>query len=328
MNKVSISLVRTPFQLFNCIEATRKFNENGFNVLICIYKNEIDKKLFKEVMQGIDWKEIYFFKLNLLNKIFYAIKLNKILKKFKEVEYCFFGLITSYNIHAINQINAKTNILIDDGNETFLIANNIKNNNFQKKFKINLLNKILKKQFNLEFLKNLKFFTFFDLNSYLLNNIIIKNDYSNFKKSISTLSNGKEIFFIGTNLINTYIDRKYFEEIIKNTIEYFKGYKIIYIPHRYEDISYLEKLSLEYSFELKKFSTILELAIFKYGKKPLGLITIRSTALETLSYLYDIEFLNVIELDKMKLLKDYQVIEYENLYVNYKNKKIPLIKVN
>ena len=328
MNKVSISLVRTPFQLFNCIEAIKRFNTNGFNVLICIYKNEIDKKLFKEVMQGIDWKEIYFFKLNLLNKIFYAIKLNKILKKFKEVEYCFFGLITSYNIHAINQINAKTNILIDDGNETFLIANNIKNNNFQKKFKINLLNKILKKQFNLEFLKNLKFFTFFDLNSYLLNNIIIKNDYSNFKKSISTLSNGKEIFFIGTNLINTYIDRKYFEEIIKNTIEYFKGYKIIYIPHRYEDISYLEKLSLEYSFELKKFSTILELAIFKYGKKPLGLITIRSTALETLSYLYDIEFLNVIELDKMKLLKDYQVIEYENLYVNYKNKKIPLIKVN
>lgn len=328
MNKVSISLVRTPFQLFNCIEATRKFNENGFNVLICIYKNEIDKKLFKEIMYEVNWKEIYFFKLNLLNKIFYAIKLNKILKKFKEVEYCFFGLITSYNIHAINQINAKTNILIDDGNETFLIANNIKNNNFQKKFKINLLNKILKKQFNLEFLKNLKFFTFFDLNSYLLNNIIIKNDYSNFKKSISTLSNGKEIFFIGTNLINTYIDRKYFEEIIKNTIEYFKGYKIIYIPHRYEDISYLEKLSLEYSFELKKFSTILELAIFKYGKKPLGLITIRSTALETLSYLYDIEFLNVIELDKMKLLKDYQVIEYENLYVNYKNKKIPLIKVN
>ncbi|MGE0049993.1 MAG: hypothetical protein AB7S49_00585 [Arcobacter sp.] len=328
MNKVSISLVRTPFQLFNCIEATRKFNENGFNVLICIYKNEIDKKLFKEIMYEVNWKEIYFFKLNLLNKIFYAIKLNKILKKFKEVEYCFFGLITSYNIHAINQINAKTNILIDDGNETFLIANNIKNNNFQKKFKINLLNKILKKQFNLEFLKNLKFFTFFDLNSYLLNNIITKNDYSNFKKSISTLSNGKEIFFIGTNLINTYIDRKYFEEIIKNTIEYFKGYKIIYIPHRYEDISYLEKLSLEYSFELKKFSTILELAIFKYGKKPLGLITIRSTALETLSYLYDIEFLNVIELDKMKLLKDYQVIEYENLYVNYKNKKIPLIKVN
>ena len=34
----SISLVRTPFQLFNCIEAVRNFNKNGENILICIYK--------------------------------------------------------------------------------------------------------------------------------------------------------------------------------------------------------------------------------------------------------------------------------------------------
>lgn len=328
MNNVSISLIRTPFQLFNCIEAIKKFNINGSNILICIYKNDIDRKLFEEVMNEINWNEIYFFKLNLVNKIFYSFKLNKILKRFKDVKYCFFGLITSYNIHAINKINAKENILIDDGNETFLIANNIKNNYFKKKFKITLLNKFLGKDFTLEFLQNLKFFTFFDLNTYLLSNKIIKNNYINFKKSINTLSNEKEIFFIGTNLINNYIDKKYFEKILQSTILYFKDYKIIYIPHRYEDIAYLEELSLKYSFKLKRFSTILELAIIKYGKKPSGLITIRSTALETLSYLYDIEFLNVIKLDKKKLLKNYQILEYENLYENYINKKIPLIKVD
>lgn len=328
MNKVSISLIRTPFQLFNCIEAVKRFNLNGENILICIYKNEIDKRLFEEVMHEINWKEIYFFKLDLLNKIFYSIKLNRILKKFKKVEYCFFGLITSYNIHAINQINAKENILIDDGNETFLIANNIKNSNFQKKFKISLLNKILKRKFDLKFLKDLKIFTFFDLTSYNLDNAIIQNDYNNFKKSINDLPIEKEIFFIGTNLIDNYIDKEYFEEILKNTITYFKEYKIIYIPHRYENITYLQELSLKYNFELKKFSTILELAISKYGRKPTGLITVRSTALETLSYLYDIKFLNVIKLDKDKLLKENQIVEYENLYENYKNKKIPLIKVN
>lgn len=36
MNKTSISIVRTPFQLFNCIEATKKFNDDGINILICI----------------------------------------------------------------------------------------------------------------------------------------------------------------------------------------------------------------------------------------------------------------------------------------------------
>ena len=79
MNNVSISLIRTPFQLFNCIEAIKKFNINGSNILICIYKNDIDRKLFEEVMNEINWNEIYFFKLNLVNKIFYSFKLNKIL---------------------------------------------------------------------------------------------------------------------------------------------------------------------------------------------------------------------------------------------------------
>lgn len=47
MNKLSISLIRTPFQLFNCIEAISQFNKNGSNILICIYKNEVDKNLLK-----------------------------------------------------------------------------------------------------------------------------------------------------------------------------------------------------------------------------------------------------------------------------------------
>lgn len=63
------------------------------------------------------------------------------------------------------------------------------------------------------------------------------------------------------------------------------------------------------------------MAILQYGKKPSGLVTIRSTALETLAYLYDIKFLNIIELDLTKLKKDSQVEEYKNLYKNYLRKK-------
>lgn len=63
--------------------------------------------------------------LNFFNKLFYSFTLNQIIKKYKNYEYCFFGLITSYNIHAINKIDAKYNVLIDDGNEIFLILDNI-----------------------------------------------------------------------------------------------------------------------------------------------------------------------------------------------------------
>ena len=328
MNKVSISLIRTPFQLFNCIEAISQFNKNGHNILICIYKNEVDKNLFEEILKELLWEKVYFFRLNSFNRVFYPFILTNILKKYKNIEFCFFGLITSYIVHCVNQIKAKNNILIDDGNETFLIANNIKNNNYGNKFSTSFINRMLGKKFNLDFINELKIFTFFDLNSYSLNNEVIKNDYKNFKKLIDNLPEDNEIFFIGSNLINNYIKKEYFEEILRNTIKYFNNYKIIYIPHRYEDMDYLEKLSIQYGFELKKFSTILELAIFQYKKKPLGLITIRSTALETLGYLYNIKFLNVIELDKTKLLKESQILEYTNLYKNYIEKKIPLIKVN
>lgn len=328
MNKTSISIVRTPFQLFNCIEATKKFNDDGINILICIYKNEVDKTLFEEILKNSTWSKVYFFKLNFFNRIFYPIILNNILKKYVKVEYCFFGLITSYIIHAINKIKASENILIDDGNETFLIANNIKNGSYKNKFKSSLLDVIIGKKNSLNFLKELKLFTFFNLESYSLDNQVINNDYSNFRKSISNFPIDKEIFFIGSNLVNNYIKKEYFEEILKNTIKYFKEYRLVYVPHRYEDIEYLEKLSIEYGFELKKFSTILELGILQYGKKPSGLVTIRSTALETLSYLYDIKFLNIIELDLTKLKKDSQVQEYKNLYKNYLEKKIPLVKLD
>ena len=327
MNKVSISLIRTPFQLFNCIEAISQFNKNGHNILICIYKNEVDKNLFEEILKELLWEKVYFFRLNSFNRVFYPFILTNILKKYKNIEFCFFGLITSYIVHCVNQIKAKNNILIDDGNETFLIANNIKNNNYENKFSTSFINRMLRKKFNLDFINELKIFTFFDLNSYSLNNEVIKNDYKNFKKLIDNLPEDNEIFFIGSNLINNYIKKEYFEEILRNTIKYFNNYKIIYIPHRYEDMDYLEKLSIQYGFELKKFSTILELAIFQYKKKPLGLITIRSTALETLGYLYNIKFLNVIELDKTKLLKESQILEYTNLYKNYIEKEIPLIKL-
>jgi hypothetical protein len=330
MNKTSISIVRTPFQLFNCIEATKKFNDDiggGTNILICIYKNDVDRTLFEEILTYYQWSKVYFFKLNSFTRIFYPIILNNIFKNYKEIEYCFFGLITSYIVHSINQINAKNNILIDDCNETFLIANNIKNNLYKEKFKNTLIDKILGKNFELSFLKDLKIFTFFNLESYLLSNEVIKNEYCNFKESINNLPIDKEIFFIGSNLIDNYIEKEYFEETLKNTIKYFSDYKVIYIPHRYEDINYLKSLSIKYGFELKKFSTILELAILQYGKKPSGLVTIRSTALETLAYLYDIKFLNIIELDLTKLKKVNQVEEYKNLYNNYLEKKIPLIKV-
>ncbi|MBU3015974.1 hypothetical protein KO488_14535 [Poseidonibacter lekithochrous] len=328
MNDISLSLVRTPFQLFNCIEACKQFNNKGRNILICIYKNDVDKKLYDSIIDDSFWEKVYFYKLTFINKILYSINLNKILIRYKNIKYCFFGLITSYIIHSINKINATENILIDDGNETLLIANNLKKDEYIHKFKRNyVFTLLLKRCLSLNFLKKLEIFSFYDLTSFSLNNKIIKNEYIHFRKSINLLPMEKNIFFIGSNLINTYISREYFEKIIKNVLNYYSNYKITYIPHRYEDLEYLNALSIKLNFNIKKFSTILELGILEYGKRPLGLISIRSSALETIGYLYNIDFLNIIQIDTNMLLKEDQVLEYENLYINYKQKNIELIKI-
>lgn len=324
----SISLVRTPFQLFNCIEAVRNFNKNGENILICIYKKERDKDLYNRVLKEFHWSKVYFFKLNFFNKWFYSFRLNNIIKKYKNTKYCFFGLITSYNIHAINIINAQNNILIDDGNEIFLIVNNLSRQTYVKKFNTNFFNKLLKRNFDLKFLKRLKIFTFFDVDQNLINNEILKNRYIQFKRSIENLPTSNEIFFIGSNLIDTYISQEYFEKILKSTLDYYGNTNIVYIPHRYENIGYLKGLSQKYNFRIKKFSTILELGILEYGEKPNKLISIRSTALETLNFLYDIKSIQVLKLNLDYLLKENQKKEFLDLYENYKMKKIKVIEVD
>lgn len=326
MTNVSISLIRTPFQLFNCIEACKQFNEGGTNILICFYKNEIDKNLFHNLVEKDFWHKVYFYKLTFYNKIFYSINLNSMLHKYKDVKYCFFGLVTSYIIHSINNIKASRNILIDDGNETLLIAKNIFNNKYKEKFyKNKIINFLMGRNFCLNFLLHLEFFSFYNLDSFNLDNKLMRNEYNFFRKSINILPYENNIFFIGSNLIDTYISKEYFEYIMENSINYYANYEIIYIPHRYENLEYLIKLSQKLKFRIKKFSTILELGILEYGKRPLGLISIRSTALETIGYLYNIELLNIIQIDLNKLLKENQIEEYKNLYINYKNKNIDLI---
>lgn len=328
--KKAVYLVRTPFQLFNCIEVAKKNNKNGFNIVICFYKRKEDKILLDDISLQFKWTRLYFIKLNIFNKTFYSFYLSYILNKYENIDYCYFGLITSYIIHSINTIKAFENILIDDGNETLLIADNINKNKYNIKFNKNgIINYILRRNLKLNFLDTMVFFTFFDLSDYVSKNKIIKNDYSEFRKLINNMSLSEEIFFIGSNLIDTYISKEYFELMMHNIKNYYDSLsinvQIIYIPHRYEDLEYLISLGKKLGFKVRKFDTILELAILKYNRKPKSLVSFRSTALETLGFLYSIKELDIVKLDNGELLKQNQIIEFNNLYINYKKKNISLI---
>jgi len=317
-------IVRTPFQLFNAIEAQKRFEICTESYLLCIYKKEIDRILMEKIASRGQWKEIKWFQLTSFNRAFFPLLLNRFLKRMRDAEYCFFGLITPLITHCINTANAKQPILLDDGNEVLLIAQKILSFTSTEN---SLLNQIRGRHIDYRYLQKIKIFTFFDLSRLQLNNQIILNDYRMFKQETSTLPTAEEIFFIGSNLIGTYISPHSFENELEKVIRYFMPLTVTYILHRYEDEHYFKALSAKLNFKTVKFDTILEVALLEYAKKPLTIATFRSTALETLGYLYDPIQQIVFTIHPNILLKEPQKEEFSNLYLHYQRKKIQLITI-
>lgn len=324
----SLFIVRTPFQLFNCIEAQGVFKDVGECHLLCIYKKDIDRLLMERMIESKLWKSVFFLQLTTVNRLCYPLVVKHFLINIKDAKYCFFGLTTPLISHCINTVQAEKNILLDDGNEIFLIAKKIAN---KKIFHIDMIqriyNIILGRKVDFSFAKDLSIFTFFDLKDYRLDNVVLHNDYHVFKQKVLTLPTSKEVFFIGSNLIDTYMDKQFFEENMLKVVNYYRGFKVVYVLHRYEDKVYLESIGSKLGFEVIQFSMILEMALLEYGKIPEKIATFRSTALETLGYLYAPIEMKVFEIDTERLLKPDQKAEYEILYNNYRKKNIPIINL-
>ncbi|MCK5536825.1 MAG: polysaccharide pyruvyl transferase family protein, partial [Bacteroidales bacterium] len=324
----SLFIVRTPFQLFNCIEAQGTFEDIGEYYLLCIYKKDIDRILMEKMIEPGVWKSIFFLRLTFLNRLCYPLIVKRFLMMTKDAQYCFFGLTTPLISHCINTVQAKKNVLLDDGNEIFLIVEKISS---KKIFHIGMMKKIynmiLGRKIDFSYAKNMSIFSFFDLKDYRLDNVVLHNDYHMFKQKVLSLPRSKEVFFIGSNLIDTYMDKQFFEENMLKVVNYYKNCKVVYVLHRYEDKAYLESIGSKLGFEVIQFSMILEMALFEYGKIPEKIATFRSTALETLGMLYAPISMEVFEIDTERLLKSAQKDEYVSLYNNYRKKNIPLVSL-
>jgi len=324
----SLFIARTPFQLFNCIEAQNVFTDTGECYLLCIYKEDIDRTLMERMIELSSWKSVFFLQLTFLNRLCYPFIVNHFLMRAKDAKYCFFGLTTPMISHCINTIQAEKNVLLDDGNEIFLIAKNISSKQiYHIGLSHRIYNIILGRKVDFSYARDLSIFSFFDLKKYQLDNVILYNDYHVFKQKILTLPRVKEIFFIGSNLIDTYMDKQFFEENMQKVVNYYKHCKIVYVLHRYEDKAYMESIGNKLGFEVIQFSMILEMALLEYGEMPDKIATFRSTALETLGYLYAPMAMEVFEIDTERLLKSTQKDEYISLYSNYRKKKIPIINL-
>ena len=225
--------------------------------------------------------------------------------------------------HIINSVEHKNTIIYDDGNNIFKTIDFI--NKSQKKsfpFFRKMISIISRRKTEVNFLYDCKIFTLFDISSFkALKNEIIQNDFSYFKSKIKNLKKEEDIFFIGSRMIDNGISRDIFESSLEKVVEFYRemNKSVLYVPHRYEDIEYLDQLSKKLKFILTPFSSIIEFEFIMKGIDPSEVATFRSTAVDTLKIIYDTKVrVFKIGLDKIEKTKQN---EFTLVYRNFENKK-------
>lgn len=239
--------------------------------------------------------------------------------------YLFFSNLGSIHKLLLANIPRQHSIYIDDGVETITRYNQV--------FLPNKLNKINLRQLRfviaglkIKITQPIDFFTYFDLKPFR-NSKIIHNDLSHFrKKYLTNTFKQDEIFFLGQPLVKTHLVSAddYFYYIDK-TIAAFPNKKIIYIPHRNENISDRLKSYESDKFAINILNLPVELYFLKNNIYPHHIISFLTTSLFTLKPLYPETLLNYIYISQEKILERHK--DVEGVYDFIKSQKIPRLHI-
>lgn len=328
LDKKNLFIVRTPLQLFNAIEAKKRFHKKDGeedNILFYQYQRQVDKELMENLIVASEWDEVIAYPLSWSRRIFLAFYLKPIMAKHNKIENCYVGAFNSIVNLFINTIKPNKTIILDDGTKTLGIANNIARGDVNRKE--NQLKTLRNKLFNLDrsYMYESSFFTIYTLQSYQIENEIVLNDYREFKRGLASYEQEDVVYFIGTNLIEKILKSKdAFEKNLEKLLEYYQGKKLIYILHRYEDFKYLQKLAKKHAFEAVKFENILEVEIANAGFIPVEFATFGSSAIETLPLLFSQSSYRVFKLQAEDILAKKEKA-MENVYLNFEKKGYEVI---
>lgn len=175
---------------------------------------------------------------------------------------------------------------------------------------------------NINFIYEADIFTIFNLSNYsLTKNKVITNNYTYFKSTFNTFKKVQNMYFIGSKVIDNGLTKESFENTLKQIVHETKiqNQQLIYIPHRYEDIEYLNKLSKKMDFKLKILDTIIEYNFIMEKTFPENISTIRSTAVDSLTTLFGDINVTIFKINQT-ILNENKKEEFELVYENFNNK--------
>lgn len=329
--EVSLYIVRSPLQLFNCHEASRHYGDDGYKIVLILYRKEFDRDLMLKVLDRSAWDEVIVtdFRSNLVQ--FRLI--GQLLAKIPAIGYCFLGDYT----HSINMlINRRTPrhiVWLDDGVVTLHRAKLMADEkffkldkHFHKKSKlIVLLEKML--QSDRDYLKRAEFFTIYEsIRDYSSTLRVRTNDYRFFRRRCAELPVRDVAFFIGTDLRREVLKNPDdFERYLDAIGRHYRGKPWCYVLHRKEDLAYMKGLGEKYNFTVERFDRILEQQFLHQGWCPSEVSTTCSSALDTVGVIYRPR-LAAFVLREEDVRQD-QLIGIQELYGHYQRMNVEMLRV-
>lgn len=279
---VNLFVVRTPLQLFNATEARDRLHAGERNALLMQYGSAVDRELMEGLLDG-GWQAVQRYAFTGLRRRLYAWLLAPWLRQLGRPQVLYIGLITHLPLHVANFCAPQSLRLLDDGNETLLIARRLSELRQHPPKRRRWLERLLGQCLDTRVLAGASAFSIYDTEPLGLPRLV--NDYRVFRQRVGALPARSCTVFIGSNLVGNYFKGEMeFLQVLTEVRERWPG-ELMYCPHRYESQALRERIQA-LGFELFLPDTILEHAFMRAGWRPEGLATFRSTAVDTLARIY------------------------------------------
>lgn len=281
--------IEAPFQLLGAFEAIKIYHIEKYKIVIRLNGTNNDIQLINTInelfsdQREIDYIVVKSQKLSFINYLG-IIKLMLVVSVLHlQYDYCFLGNYESKFLKLITFFMPKNKfILLDDGIKTITI---------QDKFTDGYHCNVLTMLYKLKPLSNqiVKYHTFDRLKLLYSKNSTIQHS-------------NREIFFLGSKLTETFcLEEGVYLEIVKSILRKFKGFTIVYFPHRNEETKKLNILLLEFNnLRIQTIDCPIELHIVRSGLLPQRVVSLYSAALLSIKLIYPDMKVNSILFDYSK----------------------------
>ncbi len=302
----NLFLLSTPIQLINVIEAKKRFNISTHSSVAIVSAYADNLITIKKILNKSEWREVYFIDQNVESQkeheanlkagnFLTAIKrvkqnfkiLQSLIDQFSVVNNLFVGYYLSLeNIHFVNSVRYEQLILLDDGIATLEINRRRKNNiSFLNAWSIDFLAKVIFKKFILGYRighpKSVIFFSSYDIVT-APGDHLEKHNYNEIRRLVGKKEKTEDVYLLGQPLSEIkpeIVSEGTYFNYISRIKEYFSSNEVIYIPHRDEHQSKLDRVRESFGLTIKVLDIPIELYLLQQPKLPKYLVGFITSAI-------------------------------------------------